>query len=189
VFVANRPLNKTVEPVVLKKSLYEAEFDYEDYEYMRMDGLVGERLTSSPHIADIYGFCALSMLSEYFSNGDLESKAVPISPRGELHAGQEGYPMNNFTVTEKLHLSLEMVEAVAALHGYKDGVIVHDDIQLPQFLFTNDGRVKLNDFNRAEIMLWNDEDQEYCGYTNGRGHGSVSVPRVAASLRYDLVLL
>ena len=60
-------------------------------------------------------------------------------------------------------------------HGYPGGVIVHGDIQLSQFLYTNDkSKVKLNDFNRAEFMLWDDENGEYCRYTNGRGHGNVS---------------
>ena len=52
---------------------------------------------------------------------------------------------------------------------------MHGDIQLSQFLYTNDkSKVKLNDFNRAEFMLWDDENGEYCRYTNGRGHGNVS---------------
>jgi hypothetical protein len=33
-------------------------------------------------------------------------------------------------------------------------VIVHDDISLSQFLASKDGFMKLNDFNRAEVMLW-----------------------------------
>ena len=36
-------------------------------------------------------------------------------------------------------------------------------------------RVKLNDFNRAEPMLFNSEDQEYCKYRNAEGPGTVSI--------------
>lgn len=50
-----------------------------------------------------------------------------------------------------------------------------DDIQLPQFMVTADGRLKLGDFNRAEFMLYDEEHGEYCKYRNGRGHGDVSV--------------
>jgi serine/threonine protein kinase len=34
--------------------------------------------------------------------------------------------------------------------------------------------LKIQDFNRAEIMLWNEDDQDYCRYLNGPGHGEVS---------------
>ena len=34
----------------------------------------------------------------------------------------------------------------------------------------------LNDFNRAEIMLFNEKDQEYCRYRNNPGHGDWRAP-------------
>jgi hypothetical protein len=37
--------------------------------------------------------------------------------------------------------------------------------------------VRLNDFNRAEFMLWNEEKQEYCKYQNNPGHGDVRTGR------------
>ena len=39
---------------------------------------------------------------------------------------------NDYSVTEKLDIALEMAEGIAELHGFKDGVIVHDDVQLCQ---------------------------------------------------------
>jgi len=48
------------------------------------------------------------------------------------------------------------------------------DIQLSQFLLAENGMLKLNDFNRAEIMLFNEKDKEYCRYRNNPGHGDVS---------------
>jgi hypothetical protein len=43
-----------------------------------------------------------------------------------------------------------------------------------QFLLTPDRKhVKLNDFNRMEVMLWEDTDQAYCRYKNGPGQGDV----------------
>jgi hypothetical protein len=69
-----------------------------------------------------------------------------------------------------------MAEALADLHGYKNGVIVHQDVQLSQFLLNKDmTRLKLNDFNRAEFMLWDEEGQEYCLYSAGAAHGNVSL--------------
>lgn len=68
-----------------------------------------------------------------------------------------------------------MAEAVADLHGFSGGVMVHQDIQLSQFLFNKDkSLVKLNDFNRAEFLLWDEEEEKYCLYHEGRGMGNVS---------------
>jgi serine/threonine protein kinase len=143
-----------------------------------MDAMVAERLTSSPRIYESYGFCGQGIMSEFFSNGDLES--VAIIGDGIPDEGYENNPLksyNNLTGMQKLSISLQMAEAVADLHGYSGGVITHQDIQLSQFLFDNDAkRVILNDFNRAEFMLWDDEHQVYCKYTEGKGSGDWRAP-------------
>ena len=51
---------------------------------------------------------------------------------------------------------------------------VHDDVQLCQWLRTKDGRLKLGDFNRAEVMEFNLKKKEYCRYYNGHCYGNVS---------------
>ena len=155
-----------------------------------MDAFVTERLTSNKHIVDIYGFCGLSMLTEYFAHGDIEDDVV-----GYQHHRKEFNPLaedelvrkNDFTGSQKLNLALDMVEAVEALHNFKDGVIVHDDIQLCQFLWTDKTKtsVKLNDFNRAEIMLWDEQARAYCKYKNGRGHGDWRAPEEYKDLPLD----
>ena len=45
-----------------------------------------------------------------------------------------------------------------------------------QFLFAADGRIKLNDFNRAEAMLYDENDETYCRYSNGPGGGDFRSP-------------
>lgn len=153
---------------------------YDDFEYIRMDSLITERMTSNPQIVNMYGFCGFTMVTEYFSNGDVEESIVGYDERNidfRPHDEPMLRPRNNFTGSQKLRLALSMVEPVAALHHFKDGVIIHDDIQLSQFLWTDDTKtsVKLNDFNRAEVMLWDEEHQEYCKFRNGRAQGDVSV--------------
>ena len=59
--------------------------------------------------------------------------------------------MNHIEPKTKLEWALEMAEAVALLHNHKRGVIVHDDIQLSQFLIGPTGHLKMGDFNRAEV--------------------------------------
>jgi len=69
-----------------------------------------------------------------------------------------------------------MAASLAGLHDFPEGRIVHDDVQLSQFLYEPDGLIKLNDFNRAEIMLWDDEKGDYCRYRNNPGNGNYRAP-------------
>jgi hypothetical protein len=150
------------------------------YEYTRMDAVVAERLTASTRIYNIYGHCGIGIASEFFPHGDIEDIAVPEGylSRREMHEAKHSKDLivyNDFTPREKLVLSLQMAEAIADLHGYKDALIVHQDVQLSQFLWTEDkSLLKLNDFNRAEFMLWDEDLQDYCRYGEGFGNGNVS---------------
>lgn len=147
--------------------------------WLLVDSIVTERLSSNNLIVDIFGYAGVALIAEAFSNGDIEDDVVGQHDRSaDFNPLEEPVvlPKNNFTGSEKLKLALDMVKPVAALHNFKDGVIVHDDIQLSQFLWTDETKtaVKLNDFNRAEVMFWDEEHWEYCKYRNGRGHGDVS---------------
>jgi hypothetical protein len=84
--------------------------------------------------------------------------------------------MNNLTSTMKLVWALEMAESISLLNNHKNGVIVHDDVQLVQWLVTEDHEhLKLNDFNRAEVMMYDEANQEYCKYRNNPGNGDVRI--------------
>ena len=144
-----------------------------------MDALITERFTSNHQFVDLYGHCGASMLSEYLRKGDLERKAIPgtgFTQQADLHDEDDVKPWNTFSASEKLSLSLQMAELIAALHEYPHGRIVHNDIQLSQFLFDASGRLKFNDFNRGEIMLWDEQKQDYCRYRNGPGSGNNRAP-------------
>jgi hypothetical protein len=100
-----------------------------------MDAIIAERLTASPRIYNIYGHCGLGILSEFFPYGNLEEYAVPEGD-GYLDAervkeaeknGLESF--NDLSPIVKLKSSLHMAEALADLHGYKFGVMVHQDVQ------------------------------------------------------------
>jgi hypothetical protein len=170
------------EQVVYKSYGEGARFEFDEYEFNRMDGIVAERLSSAnrPVIVDIYGFCGLSQIAEPMPTGDLSMIATPLGAyrrpiaQIQLNDTERLDPMNTLKPSEKLLYALEMAESIALLHGHKGGVIVHDDIHLGQFLLKPDNHLKLNDFNRAEIMLWNEKDRDYCPYRNNPGHGDVS---------------
>jgi len=159
------------ETVIFKEYIYTADYIYSDFEFMRMDAVVSEIFTSSPLFVDIYGYCGLSMLSEYLELGDLEAHATPDGPRDEevvLHDEEDLDPQNSFNARDKLFISLEMAEALALLHSYPGGVIVHDDVQLAQFLPTKEGHLKVRLWNCCQalagmLVVFS----IYCRYLNG----------------------
>lgn len=110
------------------------DFASNDYEFIRMDAMVAERMTSSPRIYDIYGFCGLSILSEFFPFGDIENQAVTGSgyllteEEQERQKSDDLKSYNGFSGEQKLVISLQMAEALADLHGDEFGVIVHQDM-------------------------------------------------------------
>jgi serine/threonine protein kinase len=81
-----------------------------------------------------------------------------------VQTGGEFIPYNKISVEQKLKVALQMAEAIALLHGNKEGVIVNDDVQVDQWLLGTDGNIKLNDFNNALIPKWNPAGQRYCKF-------------------------
>jgi len=133
--------------------------------------LVSERLTSSPRIVDTYGLCGIASLSEYAAYGGITRDVYGVR-QGRYRRDKDGYflfpdwrPLNKLSPVEKLKYALNMAEAVADLHGFSDGVIIHDDLKVSQFLWGPDGSsIKLNDFNRAIFRMWDDNKQQYCAW-------------------------
>jgi hypothetical protein len=184
---------------------------FDDYEYTRVDATVAERLSPSPLIYDIYGHCGIGIMSEWFPYGDMEEVSIDYDnypPKSKIYKDmkkEELVVYNHVKGNEKLKAAFNMAQAIATLHGYSGGVIVHQassmlqlktvtdvcsililylfsfachiffqDVQMSQFLLDRDKTtVKLNDFNRAEFMLWDDESQQYCTYSPGSAHGTV----------------
>ena len=163
--------------VVIKVQRFEDnDFELDRYEFVRVDALVMERLSSSPRIADMYGHCATSVNTEFLPD-ELYPLMIPGQGLGNhMNDTVDVDPQNNFTITEKLDLAIRMAESIADLHGYEGGVLIHDDLQVFQWLFGPDGTLKLNDFNRAEAMLFDEEAGEYCRYHNGHVGGEFRAP-------------
>lgn len=106
-------------------------------------------MSSNDQIVNMFGYAGYSMITESFEHGDVEDDVVTVERDASFFPLKREVlvTFNNFTGTEKLKLALSMVEPVAALHNYKDGIIVHDDIQLSQYLWTDGSKtsVKLNE--------------------------------------------
>jgi serine/threonine protein kinase len=116
------------------------------------EAIIMERLTSSPYIVNIYGHCGLSVLAET-SDDNVADTIVPKS--GHVNRTEVPYSQscNDLAPREKLDMAIQMSKAIADLHGYSEGIIVHGDVHPVQWLRSrSSGRLKLNDFNNAEIL-------------------------------------
>jgi len=150
---------------------------YHEYNYkdeMRKDAMVMELLSSSPWAINIYAHCAMSSMTE-FAPVAIDDYIMPTSgysPKRLLRRGSnaienEDEPLNDhISPEEKLEIALEMAKCLAAMHGFKDGVIAHGDIQVGQFFKGRDGLVKLVDYNRAEAVLYDPKNERYCKWRN-----------------------
>jgi hypothetical protein len=143
-------------------------------EDMRKDAMVMELLSSSPRVIDIYCHCAMSSVTEYAPT-NMDAYIMPTEGytpksilRGTMRNDELERPLNDhISPEEKLEIALEMAKCVAVLHGFKDGPIVHVDVKVDQFFRGRDGFIKMIDYNRAEALLYDSENEKYCKWTNG----------------------
>lgn len=115
-----------------------------------------ERLTKSPFVINVYGFCGLTVVQEFAGK--------------ELALVVDAEKMNS---TEKLKLAKKISMGVADIHSIKGDddnsgarpTLVHNDINLANLMFTAaDNRPVLNDFNIAILLMKHNETGETCPF-------------------------
>lgn len=173
-------VTKAYRSTALKTFQMKHPFESDHFEEVQLEAIIMERMTKSPRIMSLYGHCGFSTMVEVVP---IEfEEAVVIGEGYEEHDAIEKrnkngvQSFNNYTSSEKLSFALEMAESLADIHGFEDGVIVHDDVQLCQWLHTPDGKLKLGDFNRATIMQWDVVKGEYCKFNNGPAYANYRAP-------------
>mmetsp|Transcript_9348 Transcript_9348/g.21083 ORF Transcript_9348/g.21083 Transcript_9348/m.21083 type:complete len:691 (+) Transcript_9348:93-2165(+) len=171
---------KAYRSTALKTLQMKHPFEDQHFEEVQLEAIVMERMTKSPRIMNMYGHCSFSTMVEVvpieFEERVVIDEGYETNDVIEKRNKKGVLPFNNFTPTEKLGFALEMAESLADLHGFEDGVIVHDDVQLCQWLHTPDGRLKLGDFNRATFMQWDTVKGEYCKFNNGPAFANYRAP-------------
>ena len=129
---------------------YEHNFEDAHFEHDRVDAVAMERLTSSPHVINIFGFCGHSVLTEY-----ADGKRV-----GQLADKAKKIPL------KRLEIARDIANGLADVHGIDgDGntTFVHLDVN-PANVVSVNGTLKLNDFNIGIIRQWNTTSNEPCGF-------------------------
>jgi len=160
----------TTEPIVLKIMRSEHDDNTRNFDRHRRDALVMERLTSSPNIVDIYGYCGNSMLTEYIPTTILDiifrhfkKSNVTVVPTRETAVG-------------RLRLALDAARSIQAIHEIPGGPIVHADVSVSQFLVRDNGIVALNDFNRCRFMEHDNRTGKLCSFRISTAPGNFRSP-------------
>jgi hypothetical protein len=134
----------------------------------QQEAVILEQLSENERFIDIHGYCGVSTLLEG-AKGELADEVMPsggFMKQDKLDAFQKDdvMPLNYLSLTEKLELAIVMAEALADLHGFKGGAIAHGDVYPSQWLRTYGGKLKLNDFNAAEVQEYDSVHQRYCTF-------------------------
>ena len=139
-------------------------------EMIRIDAMVMDLLQGSPRIVNIYSHCGASVQVETI---DGPSIADIVEKEHRLRIDD---PPPMLSPTEKLNMALEMAGSLADLHGFKDGPIIHSDLQILQFLLDKNYHAKMSDFNRGDVLWFDQEKEEYCKVILGAANGELRSP-------------
>lgn len=142
--------------IVLKTLRLDREFYDEFFDLHRRDAVAMERLSHSPFVMDIYGYCGQSALNELadFNWDSLEK--FDRNMRGKTSPGL------NYL---KLQLASSVAVGLAHVHEVDDRPsMVHYDVNPRNVAIVSGGRPKLNDFNTAEFLRYNPKTNETCGF-------------------------
>ena len=161
-------LSYVYDSVVLKRLRYKKSHNFHDLAKGRIENVIFNQLSSSPLVMDMYGYCGGSMILETMMSV-LTPKVVNEVTDGQYSQSKlnqfENPCLNNLTNIEKLSISIDMAESLAAMHGNVNGRIIHSDVHIEQWLFdlpSGGQRVKLNDFDNSYLPMWDETKQEYC---------------------------
>jgi serine/threonine protein kinase len=142
--------------IALKTLRFDREFSEEFFELHRRDAVAMERLTASPFVMNIYGYCGQSALNELadFQFDTLEKYDRFL--RGKRSAEES---------LMKLQLASSVAVGVAHIHEIDERPsMVHYDLNPSNIAIVAGGKPKMNDFNTAEFLRYNPKTNQTCGF-------------------------
>ena len=135
------------------------------YESWRIDAMISERLTSSPHVLDIYGHCGLATLNQVGT----------VIPHWSRNTSQP--------LVKKLSLALQLSMAVADVHSIDgDNVVtaVWRNIKPENVLFIGE-RLTITDFDESILPWWSPAEKKPCKF-----HTIYSKPKLFQPLELSI---
>lgn len=141
---------KERESFVLKTLKFEHNFEDAHFEHDRIDAVAMERLTSSPHVINVFGFCGHSVMTEYADGSGV----------GTLADKSKKKPLARLKIARDIAMGLADVHGI---DGDGNSTFVHLDIN-PANVVSIGGTLKLNDFNIGILKRWNTTSNQPCGF-------------------------
>ena len=122
---------------------YEKPYSELKFSVVRQDAVTLERLSKSPHIYPIYSYCGFAFIVPFMTNGRL-ADALSEWKNGE----------RKLSSMTRLQYAVDIAHGLRDLHDIDgDGIpsATHGDLKEHQYLFGEDGRLMLGDFNKGEM--------------------------------------
>jgi len=154
--------------LVMKILKYGTSYTDRNYDRVRRDGLILERLTPSPYVLDTYGFCGFDVLTPYADGGTFGQR---------MSSWRKG--KRKLSPKTRLKYAMEVASGLADVHdidGEGMSSVAHGDLKGGQYLFLN-GVIKLGDFNRGRFLRRNSTAPDTaCPYTIGKNDAAFRSP-------------
>mmetsp|Transcript_8402 Transcript_8402/g.18172 ORF Transcript_8402/g.18172 Transcript_8402/m.18172 type:complete len:502 (-) Transcript_8402:108-1613(-) len=158
------------ERAIIKTLRGDKPYSEEFFDNQRIDALALERLKDSPHIVDVYGFCGMATINEFAGNGNLYKYIVEDSNNG----GAKSITSNDLLMyARNISIGLADIHEIDIDHPDAHAIssmppttptLLHNDFRHHNMLMTDDYQVKVSDFNIAELLRWDADKNETCGY-------------------------
>ena len=149
------------ESIVLKTLRIEREFLNEYYDLHNRDALAMERLTASPNVVDVYGYCGQSAINE-LADFPIEN----MQCLEKLSRRMRGM-YDHDSLFLRLGIATNIARGLADVHragGDGRPLMVHYDINPRNVALFRGARPKINDFNIAEFLYYNPHTNKTCGF-------------------------
>ena len=152
VIIGQKPLGS--QQVLMKAGRWDrTEFSERNYYHRQIDAAIMERLTSSPYVMSIHGFCSTSVLTPRAGEGgDLYGLINSVRNGGK-----------DLTSLDKLRVVIQLAEGLASMH---EAGVAHNDLDASQRLFLG-GQYRLNDFTYGFFIPKHAKTNEPCKSTKG----------------------
>lgn len=161
--------------LVLKTLRLEREFLDEYYELHRRDAVAMERLTWSPYVMDVYGYCGQSAMNELanFRKEVNNLEQLDRAMRNVKHKDSKSEERLNYM---KLKLAASVAIGLSHVHRVHPSsnsnssaeitpaLMAHYDINPRNIAVVSGGQPKLNDFNIAEFIRYNPTTNATCAF-------------------------
>jgi serine/threonine protein kinase len=154
------------------------EHDMEEafFENARVDAVAMERLTFSPYIVNMYGFCGLTVVTEY-APYELSEVALRLNSTERLDMARkvaQGVADIHHSIPgdpEEVDLDLDVGAGAGTTRkgarAWFRPSLVHNDLNLANLRVSQDGtRPVLNDFNIAVLLMKHNATGETCPFAS-----------------------